>query len=104
MTNEQTSPENQKATTDSERKTTKIWSEKANKYRYVPKDPNYFTSKYREYTRAKVCPHCGSIINTQMIRHNKTNKCKLFSAEERQTQQLNSTARQRKKQPFKIRT
>jgi hypothetical protein len=80
MTNEQTSPENQKATTDSERKTIKIWSEKANKYRYIPKDPNYFTLKYREYTRAKVCPHCGSIINTQMIRHNKTNKCKLFSA------------------------
>jgi formamidopyrimidine-DNA glycosylase len=80
MTNDQTSPEIQKTATDSERKTTKIWSEKANKYRYVPKDPNYFTSKYREYTRAKVCPHCGSIINTQMIRHNKTNKCKLFSA------------------------
>jgi hypothetical protein len=84
MNNEQTSPENQKTTTGSERGTTKIWSEKANKWRYVPKDPNYFTLKYREYTRAKACPLCGSIINTQMIRHNKTNRCQILRAGEAQ--------------------
>jgi hypothetical protein len=82
MNDEQASPEIQKTTTGSEKKTTKIWSEKANKWRYVPKDLNYFTIKYREYTRAKACPLCGSIINTQMIRHNKTNKCQLLRAGE----------------------
>jgi formamidopyrimidine-DNA glycosylase len=82
MNDEQATPEIQKIATGAERKTTKIWSEKANKYRYVPKDPNYFTTKYREYTREKVCPLCGSIINTQMIRHNKTLKCQLLRAGE----------------------
>jgi hypothetical protein len=73
MNNEQALPENQKITAGTE-KSIKIWSESTNEWRYVPKDPNYFKTKYHEYVRAKACPFCGSIIYTQMHRHNRSNK------------------------------
>ena len=59
-------------------KSIKIWSESTNKWRYAPKDPTYFKTKCHEYVRAKTCPFCGSIINTQMVRHKRTNKCQDF--------------------------
>jgi hypothetical protein len=79
MNNEQASPENQKTATGTE-KSMKIRSERTHKWRYVPKDPNYFKTKYHEYTHAKTCPICGSVINTQMHRHNRSNKCQLVRA------------------------
>jgi hypothetical protein len=79
MNNEQASPENQKTATGTD-KSIKIWSERTNKWRYVPKDPNYFKTKYHEYTHAKTCTICGSVINTQMHRHNRSNKCQLVRA------------------------
>jgi formamidopyrimidine-DNA glycosylase len=79
MNNEQATLENQKTAAGTE-KSIKIWSERTNKWRYVPKDPNYFKTKYHEYTRAKTCSICGSVINTQMHSHNRTQQCQLVRA------------------------
>jgi hypothetical protein len=76
MNNEQALQDNHQTTASTE-KSVNIWSESTKKWRYVPKDPNYFKTKYHEYVRAKTCPFCGSIINTQMPRHNRSNKCQL---------------------------
>jgi hypothetical protein len=69
----------QKTATGTE-KSIKIRSERTNKRRYVPKYPNYFKTKYNEYTHAKTCPICGSVINTQMHRHNRSRKSQLVRA------------------------
>jgi hypothetical protein len=79
MNNEQATQEIKKPNTTTE-KSIKVWSENTNKWRYIPKDPTYFKHKYHEHVRPKSCPFCGSIINTQMLRHNRTQKCKLIRA------------------------
>ena len=79
MNNDQASPETQNTTTGTE-KSIKLWSERTNKWRYVPKDPTYFKTKYYEYTHAKPCPINGAIIHTQMIRHKQSKKCQLVKA------------------------
>ena len=56
---------------------TKIWSENTNKWRYVPKDPEYFKKKCYEYAGPKTCTACGAVVNTQMCRHTRSKRCKL---------------------------
>jgi hypothetical protein len=80
MNNEQTTPQEIEKPNTTTEKSIKVWSESSNKWRYIPKDPAYFKIKYHEYVRPKSCPFCGSIINTQMLRHNRTQKCKLVRA------------------------
>jgi hypothetical protein len=76
MDNEQTTPQEIKTPNTTTAKSIKIWSENTNKWRYIPKDLTYFKNKYHEHVKPKSCPFCGSIINTQMLRHNRTEKCK----------------------------
>ena len=63
-----------KETTTTE-KCIKIWSEKTQKWRYIPKDPAYFKDKYYKYLGEKTCAICGSVINTQMSKHLKSKRC-----------------------------
>jgi hypothetical protein len=65
-----------KETTTTER-CIKIWSEKGNKWRYIPKDPAYFRNKYYEYRGDKTCAICGTVITTQMCRHTRSKRCQL---------------------------
>ena len=58
-------------------KSIKIWSEKTQKWRYVPKDPAYFRLKYYDYVKPKTCDICSCVIHTQMLRHYRTKKCQL---------------------------
>jgi uncharacterized protein YijF (DUF1287 family) len=57
----------------------KVWSEYSKKWRYIPKDPAYFRLKYYEYVGPKTCPVCGSVVQTQMCRHQRSQRCKLFN-------------------------
>jgi hypothetical protein len=54
-----------------------MWSEKSNKWRYIPKDPAYFRNKYYEYVGEKTCTICGTVITTQMCRHTRSKRCQL---------------------------
>ena len=58
-------------------KSIKIWSERTQKWRYVPKDPAYFRLKYYDYVKPKTCDICSCVIHTQMLRHYRTKKCQL---------------------------
>ena len=55
----------------------KVWSETSNKWRYIPKDPEYFKRKYYEYLGPKTCKFCGTVVRTQMCRHTRSKKCGL---------------------------
>ena len=55
----------------------KVWSETSNKWRYIPNDPDYFRRKYYEYLGPKTCTCCGTVVRTQMCRHNRSKKCSL---------------------------
>ena len=69
--------------TDMSKKTTttdkclKVWSENTLKWRYIPKDPEYFKNKYYEYAGPQICKCCGTVVRTQMARHTRSNKCRL---------------------------
>jgi hypothetical protein len=69
--------ENLKKTTTTEN-CIKIWSDRSNRWRYVPKDPAYFRIKYYEYLGDKTCPVCGTVVQTQMCRHQRSKRCKLI--------------------------
>ena len=58
-------------------KCVKVWSVNTNKWRYIPKDPEYFKHKYYEYLGPKTCKFCGTVVRTQMNRHTRSNKCGL---------------------------
>ena len=67
---------------DSKKNTTtqqciKIWSEHSKRWRYVPKDPEYFKIKYYKYLGPKTCAVCGSVVQTQMQRHLRSKRCVL---------------------------
>ena len=75
-------PEDQDNMTPSKETTTtekciKVWSENTQKWRYIPKDPAYFKTKYYKYLGEKTCAICGSMINTQMSKHVKSKRCLL---------------------------
>ena len=55
----------------------KIWSEYSQRWRYVPKDPEYFKIKYYKYLGPKTCAVCGSVVQTQMQRHLRSKRCVL---------------------------
>ena len=55
----------------------KIWSEHSKRWRYVPKDPEYFKIKYYKYLGPKTCAVCGSVVQTQMQRHLRSKRCVL---------------------------
>ena len=55
----------------------KVWSETSNTWRYTPNDLEYFKHTYFEYLGPKTCKFCGTVVSTQMCRHNRSNKCKL---------------------------
>jgi hypothetical protein len=81
MNNEQTLQEDMsKKENSTTEKSIKIWSENTKKWRYVPKDPSYFRNNYYDYVRPKPCNICGCIINTQMLRHDRSKKCQLVRA------------------------
>ena len=70
---------------DSKKNTTteqciKIWSEHSKRWRYVPKDPEYFKIKYYKYLGPKTCAVCGSVVQTQMQRHLRSQRCLLVRA------------------------
>ena len=58
----------------------KIWSEHSKRWRYVPKDPEYFKIKYYKYLGPKTCAVCGSVVQTQMQRHLRSQRCLLVRA------------------------
>ena len=58
----------------------KIWSEHGQRWRYVPKDPEYFKIKYYKYLGPKTCVVCGSVVQTQMCRHLRSQRCMLVRA------------------------
>ena len=58
----------------------KIWSEHSKMWRYVPKDPEYFKIKYYKYLGPKTCAVCGSVVQTQMCRHLRSQRCMLVRA------------------------
>ena len=58
----------------------KIWSEQGKRWRYVPKDPAYFRIKYYKYLGPKTCAVCGSVVQTQMQRHLRPQRCLLVRA------------------------
>ena len=58
----------------------KIWSEQGKRWRYVPKDPAYFRIKYYKYLGPKTCAVCGSVVQTQMQRHLRSQRCLLVRA------------------------
>jgi hypothetical protein len=59
----------------------KIWSEASKRWRYVPKDPEYFKIKYYKYLGPKTCSNCGTVVQTQMCRHQRSQKCRLLKQE-----------------------
>ena len=58
----------------------KIWSEQGKRWRCVPKDPKYFKKKYYKYLGPKTCAVCGSVVQTQMQRHLRSQRCMLVRA------------------------
>jgi hypothetical protein len=82
MSNDQEDPhnlkqENLKKTTTTEH-CIKIWSERTKRWRYIPKDPAYFRIKYYEYLGPKTCSVCGAVVQTQMCRHQRSQRCQLI--------------------------
>jgi hypothetical protein len=69
--------ENLKKTTTTEH-CIKIWSEHSKRWRYIPKDPAYFRIKYYEYVGPKTCRVCGTVVQTQMCRHQRSQRCQLI--------------------------
>ena len=61
-----------KATTTD--KCVKVWSDNTLKWRYIPKDPDYFKKKYLV---PRTCTCCGTVVRTQMARHTRSKKCRL---------------------------
>jgi hypothetical protein len=76
-TKSETQQEDSKASTTTEH-CIKVWSEYSKKWRYIPKDPSYFRLTYYEYLGPKTCPVCGSVVQTQMCRHQRSQRCQLF--------------------------
>ena len=58
-------------------KCVKVWSDNTLKWRYIPKDPEYFKNKYYEYRGPQTCMCCGTVVRTQMARHTRSKKCRL---------------------------
>jgi hypothetical protein len=92
MTDDKNTPrnleqENLKKTTTTEH-CIKIWSEHSKRWRYIPKDPDYFRIKYYEYLGDKTCPVCGTVVQTQMCRHQRSQRCKRMK---QATEQLETT-------------
>ena len=46
----------------------------------MPKDPEYFKIKYYKYLGPKTCAVCGSVVQTQMQRHLRSQRCLLVRA------------------------
>jgi hypothetical protein len=68
--------ENSKQSTTTEH-CIKIWSEHSKRWRYIPKDPLYFEIKYYKYLGPKTCSVCGTVVQTQMCRHQRSQRCQL---------------------------
>ena len=46
----------------------------------MPKDPEYVKIKYYKYLGPKTCAVCGSVVQTQMCRHLRSQRCMLVRA------------------------
>ena len=68
----------------------KIWSEGSSRWRYVPKDPEYFKIKYYKYLGPKTCSQCGTVVQTQMCRHQRSQKCRMIKNENDLKTRLNN--------------
>jgi hypothetical protein len=66
----------------------KVWSEYSNKWRYIPKDPAYFRMKYYKYLGPKTCSMCGVVVQTQMCRHQRSQRCIRVSQQPEKLQKL----------------
>ena len=55
-------------------KNIKVWCERTQKYYYKAK-PEYYREYYHKTKKETVCPHCGSVINSQFSHHLETKKC-----------------------------
>jgi hypothetical protein len=68
-------------TNDSNRKTEKVWSERAQKYYYKVKDPSYYRDYFHNHKQDLTCQFCGKVVKCQMYSHVKSLKCQLKQKE-----------------------